>query len=219
MLVSFDCYGTLVDWEKGITNALKPVLESHGIEVEDEEILEIYARIEPELERDYKPYKEILRMVIDEFGRRFGFKPREDERSALVDTIGDWPLFPDIREALLDIKKQHRIAVISNVDRDLFEKTLKNIGVEFDFIVTADMVKAYKPSLKVFEYAQRVFGVEKRDWIHVGQSVFHDIIPAKRFGIRAVLVKRRGYGATPRVEGEADVVVNDLRELADFLRR
>ena len=218
MIVSFDCYGTLIDWEKGITQALRPVLERHGLNLKDDEILELYAEIEPELEREYKPYREVLVGVVEEFGRRLGFEPSGEERFVLVDTIGDWPPFPEVREVLNKLKELVKIAVISNVDDDLFEKSERAIGVEFDYVVTAQRARAYKPSLKVFEYAQKVFGVSKGDWIHVGQSVFHDIIPARSFGLRTILVRRRGFGATPRVEGEADHVVDDLWGVLEVVR-
>ena len=213
MIVSFDCYGTLIDWENGILGALRPVLENHGIEIEDQKILSLYADVESEIERDYKPYSEVLVEVVDRFGKILGFTPNPEERRALLESIAHWRPFPEVREVLEEIKKKREIAVISNTDDHIIEKSIVNIGVEFDHVITAQMVGAYKPDLKVFEFAQKAMNASKDDWIHVAQSVYHDIIPAKRFGFKTVLVLRRGFGATPRAEGKADYTVEDLNGL------
>jgi 2-haloacid dehalogenase len=218
MLISFDCYGTLIDWESGILNSIKPILQKHGVSPKDDEILRMYAEIEPEVERDFKPYKEVLKLVMEEFGRRFSIDLSEDEKNILVKSIGEWKPFPDVAETLSKLKKHYKIAVISNVDDDLFEKSQKKIEIEFDYVITALQAKAYKPSLKIFEYALKVFGIEKKDWIHVGQSVFHDVIPAKKFGIKTILVRRRGFGATPVIEGKADYTVENLEEILHILK-
>ena len=212
-LLSFDCYGTLIDWESGILESLKPVLENHGVDLKDEEILEAYARFESEIEREYKPYKAVLREVVDSFGREYGFTPSREERDVLVRSITNWKPFEEVNRVLRALKDRYKLAVISNTDGDIISKSIERIGVEFDYVVTSEMVGAYKPSLEVFRKAQEIFGVEKGDWIHVAQSLYHDVIPAKDFGLKTVLVKRRGYGATPRVRGEADHVVDDLEGL------
>ena len=217
MVVSFDCYGTLVDWESGIVEAVSGVFKNHGITLKRDDILDLYSKFEPEAERVYRPYKEVLRIVMESFGEHFGVELSENEKNVLVDSIGSWPVFPDTPDTLKRIKDRHRIAVISNVDDDLFEMTQKKIGVEFDHIVTAQRVEAYKPSLKVFEFAHKEFGVSKDEWIHVGQSVYHDVIPAKEYGIKTILVKRRGFGATPKVHGSADYTVENLRDIIEIL--
>ena len=217
MTISFDCYGTLIDWERGILKSLKPVLRKHGIFLDDDEILSIYAEIESDLERVYRPYKEILELVVEEFGRRFGFEPDPYERNVLVDSIVEWEPFEDVRDTLLKIKKSHEIAVISNTDDDIIERSIEKIGVDFDHVITAQRVGSYKPSIEVFKKAMEMMKVSKDEWIHVGQSVYHDIIPARKFGLKTILVLRRGYGATPKVEGKADFVVEDLSGIVSII--
>ena len=217
MLVSFDCYGTLIDWESGIFKSISGVLQKHDRFLGRSEILKLYSKFEPELEKVYRPYKEVLRLVMDRFGKYLGVELSEEERDALVKSIKDWPVFSDTPGALRKIKERHEIAVISNVDDDIFEITRRKIGVKFDYIITAQKARAYKPSLKVFELAHREFGVSKRNWIHVGQSVYHDIIPAKNFGLKTILVRRRGFGATPEIHGNADYEVEDLEGVLEIL--
>ncbi len=219
ILFSFDCYGTLIDWEDGIYNALKPVFKRHGIEVEREEILKLYSQIEPELEREYKPYKVVLKMAAERIFYAYGVNVADEEKEVLVRSIYTWKPFNDVKEALVEIKRYGKIAIISNTDEDIIKASIENIGVHFDFVVTAEKVKAYKPSLKVFEFAYKMFGVDKSKWIHVGQSVFHDIIPAKKFGLKTVLIKRRGFGATPVVEESADFEFPDVRTFSEYVAK
>ncbi len=217
MIISFDCYGTLVDWESGIVETVKSVFEKYGKVVESSEILKLYSQIEPELEKTYKPYKEVLKLVMKKLGEHFGIKLSEVDENALVDSIGNWPVFPDTTETLKKIKELHKIAVISNVDDDIFKLTQEKIGVKFDYIITAQRVGAYKPSMKVFKYAYREFKVSKNEWIHVAQSIFHDIIPAKKFGVKTILVKRRGFGATPEAYEDADYIAENLKDVIEIL--
>ena len=219
ILFSFDCYGTLIDWEDGIYNALKPVFKRHGIEVEREEILKLYSQIEPELEREYKPYKVVLKMAAERIFYAYGVNVADEEKEVFVRSIYTWKPFNDVKEALVEIKRYGKIAIISNTDEDIIKASIENIGVHFDFVVTAEKVKAYKPSLKVFEFAYKMFGVDKSKWIHVGQSVFHDIIPAKKFGLKTVLIKRRGFGATPVVEESADFEFPDVRTFSEYVAK
>ncbi len=209
-LISFDCYGTLIDWETGILDSLVPILKKHGIEISNSEILKLYADFESNLERSYKPYKEILREVVDMFGKRFGFTPSQSERNALMDSIVDWKPFEDAPGVLSKLKERYKLAIISNIDNDIIAETVKSLGVDFDHIVTAQMARAYKPSLEIFKLAHELFGIDKEKWLHVAQSVYHDIIPAKKLGLKVVLVRRRGYGATPVVHEKADYEIDDL---------
>ncbi len=216
-VISFDCYGTIIDWETGIVQALSEIFAKRGIRVQREEMLKHYAQVEAMLEKEYCCYKDILRNLVAEIARRYGIYVTDKEKNVLVDSLPSWPAFSDSRDALLKIKEKNKIAIISNIDNDLIERTIENLSVEFDFVITAEMVKAYKPSVKVFEYAYKVFGVPKSKWIHAAQSVYHDILPAKKYGIKVVWIRRRGYGATLPVEGSADLVFENLEELSEYL--
>ncbi len=176
-----------------------------------------YAIFEAELEKEYRPYRDVLRGVMREFSRMLNVEITEEEELTLVNTLPDWSPFEDPVESLKRIKKFAKIAIISNVDNDLIQKTVENLGVDFDFIVTAEMVGAYKPSLKVFEYAHGIFNVPKHLWTHVAQSTYHDIVPAKKFGIKAILIKRRGHGATPPVSEKPELEFQNLAELARWV--
>ncbi|AGB04220.1 haloacid dehalogenase superfamily enzyme, subfamily IA [Aciduliprofundum sp. MAR08-339] len=217
LIVSFDCYGTIIDWERGIVNTIRKVFPNSHLSYA--QILNMYAEIESKLEKHYRPYREILRDVMIEFANSLNREISSEEELALVKSLPKWPAFDDSRNALRRIKNLAKIAIISNVDNDLIAKTIENLGVKFDFVITAEMVGAYKPSLSVFKYAQRVFNVTRNEWLHAAQSVYHDIAPCRKLGIKTALIKRRGHGATPKAKGDGDLSFNDLSELADFLER
>jgi 2-haloacid dehalogenase len=218
-IISFDCYGTLVDWEKGIISSLRPIFEKYEVDITDEEILEIYSIIESRLEKNYIPYKEILKKIVIKFSDYFDFDLERGEENALLNNWANFELFEDVNETLKEIKKRgYKIAIISNVDNDLFELTKKKFEFEIDYIITSEMVKDYKPSKIVFEYALKVFNSNKDEILHTAQSYYHDIIPAKELGIKTAHIKRRGFGATPRVEiVNSDYEFENLRELLSIL--
>jgi 2-haloacid dehalogenase len=218
-IVSFDCYGTLIDWETGILSALAPVLARHGRRVPDDALLEAFADLEAAAESaPYRAYAVVLREVVEGLGRRFGFTPDDAERGLLAASLPEWPAFTDTRDALRALKTKYRLAVISNVDDDLFAGTSRSLGIEFDWIVTAGQVGAYKPSTENFRRALGRFGVPPKRILHVAQSLFHDIAPAKSLGLATVWVNRRrgrpGGGATPPAKARPDVEVPDLWSLA-----
>jgi len=217
-VISFDCYGTIIDWEEGIWNTISEILKRRGIQEEKEHILSLYAQVESDEEKHYKPYKEILKNVMEEIGRIKGIALDEEEKYALVKSIFHWHAFPDSKDALIKIKEYFRIAIISNVDNDIIERCVKNLGVNFDYIITAEMARAYKPDLKVFEYAQEVMDLDKKQWLHAAQSIYHDIIPAKKFGLKTIWIKRRGFGATLPAHEKADFEFSSLEELAENIQ-
>jgi len=221
-ILSFDCYGTLIEWETGILSALAPVLARHGRSVPDEGLLEGFATLEAGAEqRPFRAYAVVLREVVEGLGRRFGFVPSETDRGVLAASLGDWPAFPDTRDALLALKTRYRLAIISNIDDDLFARTARALGVEFDWVVTARQVGSYKPSLENFRRALARFGAPRDKVLHVAQSLYHDIAPAKSLGLPTVWVNRRhgrpAHGATPHATVRPDVEVPDLRRLAVLL--
>ena len=217
-IISFDCYGTLIDWETGILAALRPILARHGRGASDEALLEAFASLESGAESGpYRPYAVILREVVEGLGRRFDFTPDETERVSLAVSLPVWPPFADTRDALRALRTRYRLAVISNVDDDLFAGTARALGVQFDWVVTAGQVGSYKPSLENFRRALARFGVPTERVLHVAQSLFHDIAPAKSLGLATVWVNRRrgrpGPGATPPATARPDSEVPDLRSL------
>ena len=225
-VLSFDCYGTLVDWESGIISGLRPVLRSHDVEATDDEILALHAQTEHKLqaasERDgYVKYRDVLGEEVREAGREWGFEPSPSEVEALPDSVRYWLPFPDTVNALRALKGRYRLAIISNIDDGLFALTARYLEVEFDYIVTAEQAGTYKPSLNNFELALDRIGVAPEKLLHVAESLFHDHVPAKEMGLDTAWIHRRaakgGFGATPPAEAEPDLEVPDLESLVHAL--
>ena len=221
-IMSFDCYGTLIDWESGLVSGLRPVLSNHGIDVTDDEILDLQAQTEHLLQSGstkgyYTKYRDVLRQEVREAGKRWNFEPYPEEIDALADSLRHWRPFPDTVEALEAIKERYKIAVISNVDDGLFALTACHLQVEFDWIITSEQAQTYKPTLNNFEVAIERMGVTPDRLLHVAESLFHDVAPAKKLGLSTVWVHRRagtgGVGATPSAAVEPDLEVPDLKTL------
>jgi len=214
--VSFDCYGTLVDWESGICGAVDGVLGANGVRRSRGEILALFADFEPRVQKSetYLTYRRVLRRVMAELGDALGMRCSDSELDYLADSLADWPVFPEVSEALEALKSRYKLAVISNVDDELFAGTAEALNVDFDAIVTAEQARSYKPSRRNFDLAAARMGVEKGAWLHVAESLFHDIGPANRLGITSVWVNRAGRGGgTRRTDAVPDLVVSDLGEL------
>lgn len=215
--LTFDCYGTLIDWESGLLAALRPIFESRSNAIEDEAILSAYAELEQAAEAGpYQKYRQILEGTVLQLGERFGFDPSVEEQASLPESIAHWKPFPDTVQALKTLKKRFRLGVISNIDSDLFERTAALLENPFDAVVTAEEVGFYKPSHKNFLFAQESMGLNKKTWLHVAQSKSHDIVPARELGISNVWVNRqngRTKGAVVPVTIEPDLEVKSLAEL------
>jgi 2-haloacid dehalogenase len=221
-LLTFDCYGTLIDWESGILDAVRPVLDRHGVEVGDEEVLELYARTETKHEQgDYVRYEVLLKLVMTEMSLRLGVDVDPGEVECIARSLGSWPPFADTVPALEALKTRYKLAVVSNIDDALFEKTARHLQVPFDWVVTAQQVGAYKPSKQVFETAIARFDLPRERILHVAQSLYHDIVPARELGLSTVWVNRRhgrpGHGATPPADAKPDVEVADLQSLVKIM--
>ena len=221
-VITFDCYGTLVDWEAGILSVLAPLLARHGRRPPIEEILVLYAELESEAESgDYTSYRSVLVQVVTSLGRRFGFEPTPEEKDALWASIAAWLPYPDSVPALLSLKRTYKLGIISNVDDDLFVATARRLEVDLDWVVTASQVRAYKPSPAPFTEAMRRIGIHPSRILHAAQSLHHDVATAKALGLATVWVDRRrgrpGSGATPASEASADWTVPDMRSLAALL--
>jgi 2-haloacid dehalogenase len=218
-VVSFDCYGTLIDWETGLLQALSPIFSTHGIEFEKESLLESYGRLESEMESGpYLIYREVLKAVLKKLGDQYGFTPTRLELEQFPNSVSDWLPFPDSVAALRKLKQRYQLAIISNVDDDLFAASAKRLEIEFDWVITAQQVKSYKPSANNFHSAIARIGLPKTKILHAAQSRFHDIAPAKALGLSAVWIHRRlgkeGSGATPESAAIPDRTFPDLESFA-----
>lgn len=221
-VLTFDCYGTLIDWESGIWEALRPVLDRHRVEIPTDKALELYGELESEVERgEYHEYKTVLRMVLEGISSRLGFVPSQAELQRFSESVKDWPAFPDSAPALQALKKKYKLAIISNIDDDFFAFSAQRLQRQFDWVITAQQAKSYKPSLNNFYLAFERIGLPKNKILHVAQSLFHDIVPAKALGLSTVWINRRhnkeGFGATPPAQSQPDLEVPDLRTLADII--
>ena len=217
--MTFDCYGTLIDWETGLLKAIQPILDSHGVRLSDSRILQIYGEIEPEEQNPYRLYREVLANIVRRLGERLGFVALEKEAEALPNSLPSWLPFPDTNQALEKLKTRYKLAIVSNTDDAFFAATSRHFGVQFDEVITAEQAKAYKPSLEPFRLALHRLGLKPEQVLHAGQSIHHDVLPAKSLGLSTVLVYRRGFGATRPTSGEPDLKVPDMKTLADLAVR
>jgi 2-haloacid dehalogenase len=220
-VLTFDCYGTLVDWEAGIFGALRPILAAHGISMGDSALLELYGELETKAETgEFRPYRQVLQSVVRSFGERLKFTPTEAEVQSLPASVARWQAFPDTVAALRKLASRYRLAVISNIDDDLFATTAPKLEITFEHVITAQQARAYKPSLNNFKLAQERIAVPTEHWLHVGQSVYHDVLPAQSMGIATVWVKRpsprTGVGAVKAAKGQPDLEVPDVATLASL---
>lgn len=218
-VLTFDCYGTLIDWEAGILAALRPTLRRHRVELGDEPLLELYGALESEIEGgEYRAYRAVLAEVLVRLGKRLGFAPSAAECEAFSLSVRDWPAFADSPRALQALQRKYKLAILSNVDDDLFAHSAARLQVDFDYVITAQQLRSYKPSLNNFRRALERLSRPKEKILHVAQSLFHDIAPAKSIGLATVWVNRRhdrpGAGATPPASARPDLEVPDLQTLA-----
>jgi 2-haloacid dehalogenase len=218
-VLTFDCYGTLIDWETGIFTALRPILAAHGKPIADSALLEMYSTCEAEAEQgDFQPYREVLQSVVRGFGHRLGFTPTAAEIRSLPQSFVTWRPFPDTVPALLQLKNRYQLVVISNVDDDLFAATAPQLKVSFDHVITAGQAGCYKPGLEIFKLALTRISVPVSQVLHVAQSIYHDVIPAKSLGISTVWVNRPsprpGAGAAKAASASPDLEVANLTALS-----
>jgi len=223
-ILTFDCYGTLINWEDGILRCLHRILAAHGKDTDDATILQLYGDFEARAERgEYRSYRQVLQSVLQQFGEQLGFAPTDQEVRSLPESLPQWKPWPDTVSALCELHNRFRLAIVSNVDDDLFAATQPQLGVEFDQIITAQQAQAYKPSLKIFELALSRVGVPAHRILHVGQSLYHDVLPAQSLGLATVWVNRpsarKGVGAVKAAEAQPDLQVSSLAELAAICAR
>jgi len=217
--ISFDCYGTLIDWESGILPVLRRLLADHHHNLPDAAVLELYGEFEAAAESgSYQSYRSVLESVIRQFGKRCGFEPTTAELRSLHESVASWRPFPDTVAALQRLQSRYALAVISNIDDDLFAETRKHLGAEFGEVITAQQARSYKPSINNFQMALSRLGIDPSRLVHAAQSIYHDVIPAQSLGINTVWVNRRsarpGIGAVRVANARPELAVPDLASLA-----
>ena len=220
--LTFDCYGTLIDWESGILAAVQSVLARRGIAAEAEHILRLYVKHEAEQEAGpYKPYRDVLQGVMAGIAAALGFAPTTAELQALPDSVGHWPPFADTVAALTRLQTRYKLVIISNIDDAMFAATNTLLQVTFAEIITAQQVGSYKPARRNFHVALARLGVPQQQVLHVAQGLYHDHVPAKALGLTTVWVNRPsrlpGTGLALPVQVTPDLEVPDMQSLAELM--
>ena len=216
--LTFDCYGTLIDWESGILAGLRAALGDSISDVSDEQLLQEFSRHEHEAEVPYKGYREVLGLTLRLLAAERGITTSADQEAQFGGSVVDWPAFPDSHDALAKLQKVFKLVVITNCDDDLFAASAKRLGIDFDEVITAQQVGSYKPNIENFHFAHekiaRTLGISKDRILHVAQSLFHDHGPAKSIGMTTVHISRRGNGAAPAANATPDQVLPDMATFA-----
>jgi 2-haloalkanoic acid dehalogenase type II len=217
-VITFDCYGTLVDWETGIRNAFHRAMSQTGTSPSlESKAFELYEEEERKVERE-KPhllYRDVLGKTSLSVARKIRWKLSEAQSKFLVKELPTWTPFPDTNPSLAKLSRKHTLGILSNVDNDLLAGTLKHFTCPFDIKVTAENVRSYKPASDHFEEARRIIG--DRPWVHVAASQYHDIEPAMQLGIKAVWVNRKSTRPDHDYSKKDVSVVRDLSQLVDLL--
>ena len=204
-VLTFDCYGTLIDWESGMVAGLAPLTDRLERALPRNEILEAHARHESRQQRQTpaKRYQDVLSIVYRRLAEEWGLAVSWDECVRYGQSVRAWPAFPDSAEALQYLKRHYKLVILSNVDHESFAASNAKLGVDFDAIYTAEDIGSYKPADANFEYMLAMLnglGFEKSDILHTAESMFHDHAPANRHGLASCWIYRRhaqeGFGAT-----------------------
>jgi 2-haloalkanoic acid dehalogenase type II len=216
-VITFDCYGTLIDWETGIRAGFKQALENLGLRHSEETLIfDLYEEEEKRIEKfSYRPYRRVLAEALSTAANKIGKRTSEVSYDILADQLPKWRPFPDTNPALQRLAMKYKLGILSNVDNDLLSGTLKNFVVSFDFLVTAENVRSYKPRPKHFLEAKKIIG--DRSWLHVAASLYHDIDPASKLGIPAVWVNRKGSEQGREYSTKTVKEVSNLTQLANWL--
>jgi len=214
-IVTFDCYGTLIDWESGIADAFRRAAREDGVDLNRADVLREYARTEEVVERErYRPYREVLTETAGRVAHALGWPLAYERAMFLAQSLPQWTPFPDTNAALERLRDAgYKLGILSNVDDDLFAATRRHFPVGFDLIITAQQVRSYKPDLGHFLAARNWIGSER--WLHAAQSNVHDIVPTNALGIPNAWVNRHGRTAQPN--GAPAYEVRDMAGLAELL--
>jgi 2-haloacid dehalogenase len=216
--LSFDCYGTLIDWESGILGYLRPLLRRKNCAISDAQILNLYSEFEPRQQAlQYRSYREVLSDVVRDFARELNFSVTEDETSGLAESIRGWQPFPDTVPGLRRLQSRYKLAILSNIDDDLFAHSAAKLQVPFDCVITAQQAQSYKPSTKNFELLLERLVMPRSRLLHVAESLYHDVGPARTLEIATVWVNRRkgkAAAASRLTDAKPDLEVPDMLTLA-----
>lgn len=224
--LTFDCYGTLIDWESGMIDGLKPLTDRVARGLSRNEILEAHARHEASQQKwtPEKLYRDLLPIVYKRLAEEWGVVVTGEECIAYGESVKDWPAFADSADALRYLKQHYKLIILSNVDNKSFSFSNKKLGVDFDAIYTAEDIGSYKPSARNFDYMLEklaTLGVRKEQVLHTAESMFHDHVPANRVGLASCWIYRRhadqGFGATMH-PGDMPNVDFRFDSMADFVR-
>lgn len=224
--LSFDCYGTLIDWETGIAAVLSPWAREQGLTLSDEELLLAYGEQESAAQAATPSalYPDLLASAFRLMGSGLGREVSDERARRLGDSVPDWPAFPDSADALARLASRYKLIILSNVHREGFTGSNRQLRGDFAAIITAEDVGAYKPAenhFRALDATLASLGVERSELLHVAQSLFHDHVPAKREGLRSVWINRRhdrpGWGATPEPSEDYsyDLEFGSMGEFAD----
>jgi 2-haloacid dehalogenase len=222
--LSFDCYGTLIDWEAGIAAVLAPWAREQGLGLSDEDLLLAYAENEAAVERETPAarYPDVLAAAFRRTGDKLGHAVSDEWAQRLGRSVPDWPAFPDSPSALAQLARHYQLIIVSNVHRDGFAGSNRRLRGDFAAIITAEDVGAYKPAenhFRALDAKLTELGIDRQDLLHVAQSLFHDHVPAKREGLPSVWINRRhdqpGWGATPEPSDEWSYNL-EFSSMADF---
>jgi 2-haloacid dehalogenase len=215
-LITFDCYGTLIDWEGGMREALRKLQQHKKIEMDIVHLQEKYIEIEAKLEKEkYRKYREILELGIKKTFDEAKIELKEGEERIFSNTIVEWKPFSEVKEVLTKLKDKFKIVILSNIDEDIIKYSIKLIKVEFDGVITAERVKSYKPAPKHWETALKTFKLKKEDVLHVAASYYHDIVPAKKLGFTTVWINRKKQKASG--SAKPDYEFENLKPLTSLL--
>lgn len=216
-LITFDCYGTLIDWELGMKDSLQSLLDRKTLSLDVNGLLKRYGEIELEVEQEsYRKYREVLSISVKRAFEERQIALRPNEERIFVDTLPLWPPFAETTEVLRKLKeKGYKLGILSNIDDDLIKPSIELMGVEFDGVITAEQVKSYKPSYAHWERMLELFKMPKGKVLHVGASYVHDIAPADELGFTTVWINRKGQ--QPKGPANPDYEFKTLNPLTEIL--
>jgi len=213
-IVTFDCYGTLIDWVSGITDAFAHAAAADGISLSSDDVIRLYGEIEPLVERDYKPYRDVLTETAARIAHALGWNLAYERATFLVSSLPSWRPFADTNPALERLRDAGiRLGLLSNIDDDLLAATRRHFTVDFELVITAQQVRSYKPGHAHFLAARQRIGDAR--WLHAAQSDYHDVIPANELGIANAWINRRNEQPLPG--GLPGMELRDLTALADAI--